>query len=95
MVYRFLLNNNKFNEFALFGFCFCQVTHLILGILVFMIECHVVVCIMTKTLQISETHKQVLLQSVKTNVKCSKIIRVYTVYKGKTYLQTQEYNIFF
>ena len=38
--------------------------------------------------------KQVLLQTVKTQMKCSIIIRAYTVFKGQKDLQTKEY-IFF
>ena len=41
--------------------------------------------------------KQVLLQTVKTQMKCSimlHFIRVYTVCKGKKVLRTKEYNIF-
>ena len=41
--------------------------------------------------------RRVFLQAVKTQMKCSimlHFIRVYTVCKGKKYLQTKEYNIF-
>ena len=41
----FMFCDYKFDEFALFDFCFCQATHLILGILVFIVECYVVFCI--------------------------------------------------
>ena len=47
------------------------------------------------TLCIPETPKRVLLQTVKTQMKCSKMLhftRVYTVCKGKKDLQTKEYN---
>ena len=50
------------------------------------------------TLYIWETFKQVLLQTVKTQMKCSimlHFIRVYTVFKGKKDLLTKEYNIIF
>ena len=46
---------------------------------------------------IGETPKKVLLQTVKTQMKCRLVwhfIRVYTVCKGKKDLQTKEYNIF-
>ena len=49
------------------------------------------------TLCIREAPKWVLLQTVKTEMKCSimlHLIRVYTVCKGKKDLQTKEYNIF-
>ena len=52
--------------------------------------------ISTLTLCIRETHKRVLLQTVKTKMKCSimlHFIRVYTVCKGQKDLQTKEYNI--
>ena len=48
------------------------------------------------TLCIRETHKRVLLQTMKTQMKCSKklhFIRVYTVCKGKKDLETKEYII--
>ena len=44
-----------------------------------------------------ETPKQVLLQTVKTKMKCiimMHFIRVHTVCKGRKDLQTKEYNIF-
>ena len=47
---------------------------------------------------IQETPKQVLLQTVKTHMKCSimlHFIRVYIVWKGQKDLQTKEYNLFF
>ena len=50
------------------------------------------------TLCIPETNKQVILQTVKIQMKCKimlHFIRVYTVCKGKKDLQTKEYNIFF
>ena len=50
------------------------------------------------TLCIWETSKGVHLQTVKTQMKCSRMlhfIRVYSVCKGKTDLQTKEYNLFF
>ena len=46
---------------------------------------------------IQETPKRVLLQTVKTQMKCSKMLHfigVYTVWKGKKDLQTKEYNFF-
>ena len=49
------------------------------------------------TLCILETPEQVLLQTVKIQMKCSimlHFIRVFTVCKGKKDLQTKEYNIF-
>ena len=47
---------------------------------------------------IRETSKGVHLQTVKTQMKCSRMLhftRVYSVCKGKTDLQTKEYNLFF
>ena len=44
-----------------------------------------------------ETPEHVLLQTVKTQMKCSLVlhfIRAYTVCKGKTDIQTKEYNTF-
>ena len=65
----------------------------------------IIVCIVTSliaqvmlTLCIREIPKRVLLQTVKTQIKCSimlHFIRVYTVCKGKNDFQTKEYNIFF
>ena len=49
------------------------------------------------TLCIQEFPKRVLLQTVKTQMKCSitlHFIRVYTVFKGEKDLQTKEYNFF-
>ena len=49
------------------------------------------------TLCIRETPKRVLLQTVKTQMKCSimlHFIRVYTVWKAKKDLQTKEYNFY-
>ena len=48
-------------------------------------------------LYIRETPKRVLLQTVKTQMKCRimrHFIRVYPVCKGRKDLQTKEYNIF-
>ena len=46
----FMFCDYKFDEFALFDFCFCQGTHPILGILVFNVESYVVVY-MSKAIQ--------------------------------------------
>ena len=60
--------------------------------------CEVLVLKFTLTLCIRETPKRVLLQTVKTQMKCSKMlhfIRVCTVCNGKKGLQTKECNNFF
>ena len=49
------------------------------------------------TICILETPKRVLLQTAKTQMKCSMMlhfIRGYTVHKGKKDFQTKEYNLF-